>query len=83
MWKPPKIQVAPETRHASGHCVHCMHLCTEGTEMNMIDLQHYATEHTGTNFKTILRCMLDNKNLLQFMSHRAKVGIVQRDSSSH
>jgi len=44
--------------------------------MNMTDLLHYAAEHTGTNFKKILRCILDNKNLLRFVSHRDKVGIL-------
>ena len=76
VWKPPKIEVLPETRHTSGHCVHFMHLCTDGTQMNIIDLLHYAAEHTGTNFKKILRCILDNKNLLRFMSHGDKVRIL-------
>ena len=76
VWKSPKIKVLPETSHAGGHSVHRIHLCAQGTQMNMFDLLHYAAEHTGTNFKKILHCIIDNKNLLWFVSHRDKDGIL-------
>ena len=61
-----------------------MHFCTAGTQMNMTDLQHYTAKYTGTNFQMIhLRCILDNKNLLWFLSDTDEVGISETESSSH